>query len=132
MFESLRNGVLFALAWVAWVACWRGWRTCVGSVLVWCDSVLVSIIIPIFIIEILSWRKKCWMFTFETKMKKMFQKDLNSDLKEEPDLKSRCCFTLLEPVMPGSWICLNPSVGKYTSICVTLWLCSNMREKLRA
>ena len=32
----------------------------------------------------------------------MFQIDLNSDLKEEPDLKSRCCFTLFEPVMPGN------------------------------
>ena len=31
------------------------------------------------------------------------------DLKEEPDLKSRCCFTLFEPAMPGSWICLNMS-----------------------
>ena len=40
------------------------------------------------------------MFTFETKMKKMFQIDLNSDLREESDLKSRCCFMLLE--MPGS------------------------------
>ena len=34
------------------------------------------------------------MFIFETKNKKMFQIDLNSDLKGEPDLKSRCCFTL--------------------------------------
>ena len=32
---------------------------------------------------------------------KMFQVDLKSDLKEEPDLKSRCCFTLSESVMPG-------------------------------
>ena len=28
--------------------------------------------------------------------------DLNSDLKEEPDLKRRCWFTLFEPVMQGS------------------------------
>ena len=42
------------------------------------------------------------MITFETKMKKLFQIDLNSDLKEEPDLKSRCWFTLFEPVIPGS------------------------------
>ena len=41
------------------------------------------------------------MFTFETKIKKMFQIDLNSDLKEEPDLKSRCYSTLLESVMSG-------------------------------
>ena len=30
------------------------------------------------------------MFTLETKIKKMFQIDLKSDLKEEPDLKSKC------------------------------------------
>ena len=42
------------------------------------------------------------MFNFETKIKKMFQINLNSDLKEEPDLKSRCWFTLFEAVMPGS------------------------------
>ena len=29
------------------------------------------------------------------KNEKMLQIDLNNDLKEEPDLKSRCCFTLL-------------------------------------
>ena len=35
---SLRNGVLFVLAWVARVACLRGWRgksACMGSVLAW-------------------------------------------------------------------------------------------------
>ena len=35
---SLRNGVLFVLAWVARVACLRGWRASVGGVgkvLVW-------------------------------------------------------------------------------------------------
>ena len=33
------------------------------------------------------------MSTFETKMKKkMFQIDLDSDLREETDLKSRCWF----------------------------------------
>ena len=41
------------------------------------------------------------MSTFEAKMKKIFQIDLNSDLKEEPDFKSGCWFTLFkfEPVM---------------------------------
>ena len=29
---SLRNGVLFVLAWVVWVACLRGWRAGVGDV----------------------------------------------------------------------------------------------------
>ena len=42
------------------------------------------------------------MFTFQIKTKKMFQIDLNRDLKEEPDLKSRCCFALFEPAMSGS------------------------------
>ena len=37
------------------------------------------------------------------KNEKKFQVDLNSFLKEEPDLKSRCCFILFEPViLPGS------------------------------
>ena len=31
---------------------------------------------------------------------KTFQIDLNSDIKEEPGLKSRCGFTVFEPVMP--------------------------------
>ena len=62
----------------------------------------------------------------------MCQIDLESNLKEEPDWKSRCCFTLLEPVMPGSWICLNSNVGKYASVCVTLWICLNMSETLLA
>ena len=38
------------------------------------------------------------MFTFETKMEKMFQMNLNSDLKEEPDFKIRPWFTLFEMV----------------------------------
>ena len=31
-FLSLRNGVLFVLAWVAWVVCLRGWSASVGDV----------------------------------------------------------------------------------------------------
>ena len=68
---------------------------------------------------------------------KMFQIHLKSYLKEKPYLKSRCCFTLLEPVMPGSWICLNPNMGKYALVCVTskyVLICSikiqNMHELL--
>ena len=63
-------------------------------------------------------------------MKKSLQIDLNSDLKQ-PDLKSKCCFTLFEPVMPGSWLCLISNVDKYASMCLTLWMCLNMREILR-
>ena len=47
------------------------------------------------------------------KNEKFFQIDLNSDLKKEPNLNSRYCFTLLR-------IDLHPNVGKYASICVTL------------
>ena len=47
------------------------------------------------------------MFIFRTKKKKKkkkknYKKDFNKYLKEGPDLKSRCRFTLFEPVMPGS------------------------------
>ena len=30
--RSLRNGLLFVLVWVAWVACLHGWRASVGDV----------------------------------------------------------------------------------------------------
>ena len=43
----------------------------------------------------------------------MFQIDLNSDLTKETDLTSRYFFTLLLTD-------LNPNMGKYASICVTL------------
>ena len=60
------------------------------------------------------------MFTFETKIKTVFQVDLNSDLKEEPNLKSSRYFTLFELVIPSSWLCLNTNLGKYALTCVTL------------
>lgn len=50
----------------------------------------------------------------------MLQIDLNGDLEEEPDLESWCCFTLFEPLILGSWICVNTNVGKCAPICVTL------------
>ena len=49
----------------------------------------------------------------------MFQNDLNSDLKEKPDLKSRCYFTLFQLVMPGYMPFLY-IYTKYALICVTL------------
>ena len=72
---------------MAWVVCLRGWCTCVGGVL-----------------ACVAWVARV---SFETKMKKMFQIVLDSDLKEEPDFKGRCWFTLFRPVMQGSRICLN-------------------------
>ena len=50
---------------------------------------------------------------FWKKSEKMFQIDLNSDLKQEPDSKSWCCFILFEPVIPGSCMRLNPNMGKF-------------------
>ena len=50
---------------------------------------------------------------FLNKNKKMFQTDLNSDLKEEPDLKNRCCSTLFEPLMPGSNILYVANMPRY-------------------
>ena len=53
---------------------------------------------------------------------KLLQAGLDSDLKEEPELRSWSCFILFKPVMPESWICLNLNLGKYAWICVTLWI----------
>ena len=39
---------------------------------------------------------------FRNKFEKIFQVDLNNDIREEPDLKSGYWFTLFEPVMAGS------------------------------
>ena len=47
--------VMAYVAWVGWVTYEPGWH---------------AIIIAIVIIEILYWRKKLRMFTFETKIKK--------------------------------------------------------------
>ena len=125
---SLRNCVLFVLAWEAWVAYLRGWRACVDGVLAWvacyyyCYCYYLKTILKKKILNDYVWNGK------------MLQIDLNSYLKEEPDLKSKCCFTLLEPVMPRSWIWLNPdgSGDKYVLICVTLWICLEMRKTLLA
>ena len=40
IYSSLRNGVLYVLAWVALVACLRGWHTNVGGV----DGVLACVV----------------------------------------------------------------------------------------
>ena len=126
-----RACVVGVLAWVARLCGWRGgvlvcvawgggWRPNVGDMLLLLCCYWNTIL-----------KKKMMNAYFWNKKEKMFQIDLKSDLKEEPNLQSRCCFTLLEPVMPGSWIRLNPNVGKYVSICVTLWICLNMPETLR-
>ena len=55
---------------------------------------------------------------FSNKNVKLFQIDLNSDLNKEPDLKSRCSFTVLESVMLESWMCLN--LPKYARMCTNI------------
>ena len=59
-------------------------------------------------------KKKILNVYFRNRNEKRFQVDLNSDLKEESDLKSRCWFTLFELVIPGSWIGMNllPEYGQ--------------------
>ena len=107
---------------LAWVARLRGWCASVGRMLL-----LLLLLLLLFILKKKMLNDYVWNG-------KMLQIDLNSYLKEEPDLKSKCCFTLVEPVMPRSWIWLNPdgSGDKYVLICVTLWICLEMRETLRA
>ena len=74
------------------------------------------------------------MFTFETKIKKF---DLNSDLKRRTWLEEQ---VLVYIIWAGNVMILDipestkicPNVAKYASTCVTLWICLNMRETLRA
>ena len=144
---GLRNGGIFVPPWVAWVGCFHEWHTSVGAVgamlaLVafacvawlrgWRASVcsvggMLTSVVRCYYCYCYYWntflKKKMLNVYFWNKDEKFFQIDLNSDRKEEPEFKSRCCFTLFEPVMPESWICLNQNVGKYASICVTLWIC---------
>ena len=76
---------------------WREWRANVGSMLL----LLLLLLSKCYPEE---QNLKC---LFLTQKEKMFQIDLENDLKKEPDLKSRCWFTLLGPVVQGSSICLN-------------------------
>ena len=121
--RSLRNGVLFVLAWVALVTCLCGWCASVGGMLAWvgcfrmqrewggwCANVVgVSVVLTwvacYYYCSCYYWntilKEKMLNVYLWNKNQKMFQIDLNSGLKEEPDLKSRCCFTLFELVMPG-------------------------------
>ena len=100
---SEKVGVSGMLEWVAWVACLRGWRAYVGGVsgaLTWlacyyyCYCYYWNTILKKKMLNVYFWNNE-----------KMFQIDLKRDLKEEPNLKSRYCFTLLE-------------TGK-TTICLT-------------
>ena len=121
-FRATVGGVDGVLAWMAWVAFLRGWRASlcsvggVGGVLTWVPCYYYCYCYYWYT----TLKKKVLSVNFY-KNEKMFEIDLNSDLKIEPNLKSRYCFTLLR-------IDLNPNVGKYASICVTLWICLNISE----
>ena len=80
--KSLRNGVLFVLAWVAWVACLRWWRASVGGA-------LLSLLL---LLKYYPEDKNVEYLLLKQKWK------MNSDLKEEPDLKSRHWFALFDTV----------------------------------
>ena len=110
------GGGLACVAWVGWVVYLCGWHGSVdgmSGVLTWMacyyhfhyywNTILKSKMLNVY---------------FWSKNEKMFQKDLNSDLKEEPDLKSSCWFTLFGPAMRGSWICLN--LLKYTPMWASI------------
>ena len=53
---------------------------------------------------------------FCNKNEQMFQTDLNSDLKEEPDFTRMYCFTLFEQAMSESWIYLDHYVPKQARV----------------
>ena len=111
--------VLAFVAEMGWVACFRGWRTSVGDMLLLLLLLLLKCYPEEKTVECLLLKQN----------EKIFQIDLNSDLKEEPELKNRCWFTLFEPVIAGSWIFLN--LLKYARMCYScLDMCNfvNMPE----
>ena len=72
-------------------------------------------------------RKKVSHVFFWNKNEKTFQLDSEKDLKEDPDLKSRCWFTLFWTdnantlnMVESTETCSN--VDKYASISVILWI----------
>lgn len=110
------SGVLLLVAWVSclwrwcasaggagdtlgWVACHRlcKWRESVGGM-----SGVLTLVASYYYCYCYCWNimlnKKIFNVYFWSKNEKIFQIHLSSDLKEEADLKSICCFTLFEPV----------------------------------
>ena len=144
------GGVGGVRAWVVLVTCLCGWCASMGGMLAWvgcfrmqCEwggwcanvvgvSVVLTWVACYYYCSSYYWntilKENVYLWN---KNRKMFQIDLDSDLKEEPDLKSRCSFTLFEPVLLGYMSYLY-KYTKYALICVTLWICLDMREKLRA
>ena len=98
--RASKCGGLAFISWVGQVVCLCGWHANDGGIsdvltrmacyyyCYWCywNAILKSKMLNVY---------------FWSKNEKIFQIDLNSDLKEEPDFKSGCWFTLFEfePVM---------------------------------
>ena len=100
---------------LAWLACLRGRRASVwsrwgrkranaGDMLLLLLLLLLNAILKKKVLNVYFWNKNA----------KMFQIDLSNDLKEEPELKSRCCFTLLEYKDPEyGWIPVWANMPRY-------------------
>ena len=146
------GGVGGVHAWVTLLACLCGWCAIMGRIVAWVGCLHLQhglggwhanvVGMSIVLTYVACYYCCCyyWNTIIKEKMlnvylwnknKKMFEIDLNSNLKEEPDLKDRCCFTLFEMVMPG-YIPYLYIYNKYALICVTLWICLNMHETLCA
>ena len=130
---SFRNGVLLILTRVAWVACFawavysHGKRASVG----WVGSVFTGLAL---VVCCYHWccnyyrpEEKCIACFLLKQNEKTFQLDSEKDLKEDPDLKSSCWFTLFwtdnantPNMFESNETCSN--VDKYASISVILWI----------
>ena len=113
------DGGLAWEAWVGWAVCLCGWHASVGGMIFIHAIHGWHVIVIIVIIEILFWRAKCWMSTFETKMKNIPNK-FEQWFKRTTWLEGQVFgFSLFGPVMQGPWICLN--ILKYAQ-CAQIFL----------
>ena len=94
------GGGLACLAWVGWVVFLCGWHA-IADGSEWhanMDDVLLLLLLILLKYYPEEQNTEC---LFLKQIEKIFQIDLNIDLKEEPDLRSRCWFTLFGPAMQG-------------------------------
>ena len=116
------GGVVARVAWVAWLCVWSASVCSVGGV----GGMLarVAIIIVIVIIEKLSWRKKIWMLTFETKIKNVPNKS-EQWFKRRTWLKKQVLFYI---TWTGHDRILNVSESQCEQICLDMCNFANMPE----
>ena len=133
--NSMKDIIRTILIWVwemACLSCWRGWRASVGSWVACLRGWRASVCSVDGVSGVLTWvacyyycycyywnttlKKK--MLSVNVKSEKMFQIDLNSDLKKEPHLK--CRYSL--------YITLNRSQSQRGQICLKMWNFVNMPE----